>query len=108
VECLGVTDTEDVLPQAGLRRGREAVAEFFKHVAETTGFTAFQPQKFVAQRDTVVAVGNYTARMRSSGQWMPSSWVMLFTVRNGKVVRFRKYSDSAQIVRAYRSVAISA
>jgi ketosteroid isomerase-like protein len=39
---------------------------------------------------------------------MSSSWVMLFTVRNGKVVRFREYSDSAQIVRAYRSVAISA
>jgi ketosteroid isomerase-like protein len=108
VECLGVTGTEGVLPQAGLRRGRVAVAEFFKHVAETTGFTAFQPQAFVAQRDTVVAVGNYTARMRSSGQWMSSTWVMLFTVRNGKVVRFREYSDSAQIVRAYRSVAISA
>jgi uncharacterized protein len=108
VECLGATGTDGVLPQASLRRGRVAVAEFFKHVAETTGFTAFQPQEFVAQRDTVVAVGNYTARMRSSGQWMSSSWVMLFTVRNGKVVRFREYSDSAQIVRAFRSVAISA
>ena len=30
------------------------------------------------------------------------------SLRNGKVVRFREYSDSAQIVRAYRSVEISA
>jgi ketosteroid isomerase-like protein len=108
VESLGITATGGVLPQAGVRHGRIAVAEFFEHVAETTGFTAFKPREFVAQRDTVVAVGDYVARMTSGGQWKSSTWVMLFTVRHGKVVRFREYSDGAPIVRAYKSVAISA
>jgi ketosteroid isomerase-like protein len=108
VEWLGITGTDSVLPKTALQRGRIAVATFFKHVAETTGFTAFEPQEFVAQRDTVVAVGRYAARMRSAGWRMSNSWVMLFTLRNGKIVRVREYSDSARIARAYRSTAIVA
>ena len=108
VEWLGVTGSDHMLPLVIVRRGRLAVAEFFKHVAETTGFTAFEPQEFVAQRDTVVAVGIYTSRMRSGSCRRSNSWVMLFTVRSGKIVRFREYSDGARISGAYRSAAIVA
>jgi ketosteroid isomerase-like protein len=94
-----------VLPQSGLRRGRAAVAEFFKQVAETTDFSSFEPQEFIAQGDQVVAVGKYAARMKPSGHTYASGWVMLFTVRNGKIVRFREYSDSAQLIRAYKGAA---
>jgi uncharacterized protein len=106
VECLRATGSA-ILPLAGLRRGRIAVAEFFKQIAETTGFTMFEPQEFVAQRDTVVAVGTYASR-RPPPQRMSSTWVMLFTLRDGKVVRFREYSLGAHIARAYRTVAICA
>jgi ketosteroid isomerase-like protein len=108
VEWQGVIGTEGVLPQAGVRRGRASVADFFQHVAETTDFTSFEPKEFVAQGDQVVAVGSYTARMKPSGQPVSSSWVMLFTVRNGKVLRFREFTDSAQLVRAYTAAAVGA
>jgi ketosteroid isomerase-like protein len=62
----------------------------------------------VAQRDTVVAVGNYAAHMSSRAQSISSTWVMLFTLRNGKVVRFSEFSHGAQVARAYKSVAIGA
>jgi uncharacterized protein len=104
VEWQGVIGTEGVLPQAGVRHGRAAVGDFFKLVAETTDFTAFEPREFVAQGDQVVAVGTYAARMKPSGNAIDSGWVMLFTIRNGKIARFREYSDSAQLVRAFRGV----
>jgi uncharacterized protein len=107
IEWQGVIGTEGVLPQSGLRRGKAAVAEFFKLVAETADFSAFEPQEFVAQGEQVVAVGHYAARMKPSGQSISTGWVMLFTIRNGKFVRFREYTDSAQIVKAYRGVAAS-
>src|SRR5262245_40570360 len=66
-------------------------------VADTTDFKSFEPQEFVAQGDQVVVIGRYAARMKPSGQSISSGWVMLFTIRNGKVVRFREYTDSAQI-----------
>ena len=105
VEWHGVIGTEGVLPQSGLRRGRAQVAEFFKQVGDTTDFTSFEPKEFVAQGDKVVALGSYSARMKPSGQTYASDWVMVFTVRNGKVTGFQEYSDSAQLVRAYKGVA---
>ena len=36
-----------------------------------------------------------------TGAVISSSWVMVFTVRNGRIVRFREWSDSAQLNRAY-------
>ena len=63
----GVIGTEGVLPQSGVRRGRAAVAEFFKQVADTTDFTEFTPQTFVAQGDIVVALGRYSAKLKPSG-----------------------------------------
>jgi uncharacterized protein len=103
----GVIGTEGVLPQSGVRRGRAAVAEFFKQVADSTDFTEFTPQTFVAQGDIVVALGRYSAKLKPSGGSMSSSWVMVFTLKNGKVIDFKEYSDSAQIVRAYKGVAAS-
>ena len=105
VEWHGVIGTEGVLPQSGLRRGRAQVAEFFKQVAETTDFMSFEPKEFVAQADKVVALGSYSARLKPSGQTYASDWVMVFTVRNGKVTGFQEFSDSAQLVRAYKGLA---
>jgi len=101
----GVIGTEGVLPQSGIRRGRAAVAEFFKQVADTTDFTEFAPETFVAQGNIVVALGRYSAKMKPSGGQLSSSWVMVFTLENGKVVDFKEYSDSAKAIRAYKGVA---
>ena len=105
VEWQGVIGTEGVLPQSGLRHGRAAVAEFFKQVAESTELNSFEPKEFVAQGNKVVAQGSYSGRMKPSGNSFSNTWVMLFTVRNGKIAKFQEYSDSAQFVRAYNSVA---
>jgi ketosteroid isomerase-like protein len=107
VEWQGVIGTEGVLPQSGLRRGKAQVGEFFKQVADTTDFKSFEPKEFIAQGDKVVVLGSYAANMKPSGQRYASDWVMVFTVRNGKVTGFREFSDSAQLVRAYKGVAAS-
>jgi ketosteroid isomerase-like protein len=104
VEWEGVIGTEGVLPQSGKRRGKAQVGEFFKQVADTTDFKSFEPKEFIAQGDKVVVLGSYSATLKPSGQPYASDWVMVFTVRNGKLTSFREFSDSAQLVRAYRGV----
>jgi ketosteroid isomerase-like protein len=106
IEWQGVIGTEGVLPQAGLRHGRAAVGEFFQQVNDTTDFTAFEPAEFIAQGDQVAVVGSYKARLKPSGGLIASGWVMVFTIRNGKFVRFREFTYSAQIVRAFTSAAV--
>jgi uncharacterized protein len=107
VEWEGVKGTEGTLPQAGLRRGKAEVARFFQEVATTTEFERFEPQEFVAQGDTVVAIGVYSGVAKANGQRARSDWAMVFNMRDGKVARFREFCDSAALVRAYGGVLVS-
>ncbi len=101
VEWEGVKGTEGVLPQAGLRKGKGAVAEFFQLLGSTIEFQVFEPQHFVAQGDTVVALGRYKATVTATKKTIDSDWVMVFDFRGDKIVRFREFADSAQAIRAY-------
>jgi ketosteroid isomerase-like protein len=55
-----------------------------------------------------VVIGRYSAKMKPSGHQYASGWVMLFTVKNGKIAKFAEYSDSAQLIRAYTGATVGA
>ena len=100
-----VMGTASYVPTAGERRGKPAVTEFFKILGETVAFQEFQPKQFVAQGDTVVALGSYTATAKSTGRQFRSEWTMVFTLKNGKVVEFKEYADSAAINASFQGAA---
>ena len=107
VEWEGVKGTEGTLPQAGLRRGKAEVARFFQEVDSSTQFERFEPQEYIAQGESVAVVGTYSGIAKTNGQRSSSDWVMVFTMRDGKVARFREFCDSAALVRAYGGVLVS-
>jgi hypothetical protein len=72
-------------------------------LAETVAFERFEPREFIAQRDRVAVLGHYKGTALSTGRSVESDWVMVFTRRDGKVVQFREYADSAAINAAYDS-----
>jgi ketosteroid isomerase-like protein len=90
-----------IVPTAGPRRGVHAVAGFFTTLGETMVFDRFEPREFIAEGDQVVCLGYYQARVPKTGGTVSSTWAMAFTIRGGKIVRFREWSDSAQLNRAY-------
>ena len=92
---------EDI-PFGGGRRGREIVAQFFTSADETVEVEKFEPQAFVAQGDRVIVLGYERVRVKSTGHFYETDWVHVWTVREGKVVRLREYSDTAAIVKAFR------
>ena len=98
----GVKGTEGVMKTAGVRNGRPAVGEFFAQVNETIAFEAFEPREFVAQGDVVVALGTYRGKSKETGRTFSSDWVMVFEFRNGKIARFREFTDSAALVNAFK------
>ena len=106
VEWHAVKGAEGVAPHAGLRRGRAQVAQFFQQVGGTIDFQRFEPREFIAQGDQVVVVGEYEGSLRQNGTKMTSDWVMVFTIRDGRIARFREWTDSAQLVRAYGTAAV--
>lgn len=92
---------EGVIPQAGTYNGRAGVGRFFQNLDQTTQFVIFEPRDFVAQGDRVVALGHYTGTVKPTGRSFESDWVMVFTFRGDKVVKFREYTDTAAIAHAY-------
>src|SRR6187455_2164154 len=101
VEWEGVKGTEGVAPHAGKRQGKAAVGQFFQQLGSTLDFQLFEPREFVAQGDSVVAIGRYKATVKATKKVSESDWVMVFNFRNGKIVRFREFTDSAAVIRAY-------
>jgi uncharacterized protein len=91
------------VPNAGERQGRASVAEFFKITGEHYQFTRFEPREYVAQGDKVVALGHYAAKT-SAGGTIDSDFVMIFTVRNGKIAAFQEFADSAALNGAWEKV----
>src|SRR4051812_36357268 len=83
------------MPQAGQRRGLEQVTEFFSILGDTQEALQFDPNEFIAQGEKVVALGHYRWKINSSGREYESDFVHVFTVRDGKIVGFDEYFDTA-------------
>ena len=93
------------VPTAGERRGKAAAAEFFRILYETISFQEFQPKEFIAQDETVVALGTYAGTPTAGGPQFRSPWAMVFTFRDGKVIEFREYTDSAALNASFQGAA---
>lgn len=90
-------------PTLGPRKGGKAVEEFFRLVAEHEEFSAFTPREFHAAGDKVFVLGNYSLTVKRTGKPLASEWVHVFTLRDGKVTRFREHTDTAKFAEAYSS-----
>ncbi|HVF10697.1 MAG TPA: nuclear transport factor 2 family protein [Abditibacteriaceae bacterium] len=90
------------IPYAGTQHGRAEVSQNFVRLNETVAFESFAPEEFIAQGDQVVAIGSDQRRVRKTGKLIENKWAMVFTLREGKVSRFRAFESSAAAVAAIR------
>lgn len=92
---------------SGKRNGRDAVLEFFRQVGDQQEALQFEPREFVAQGDKVVSLGQYRWRVKATGREYAGDFAHVFTARDGKIVAFHEYTDTAAAAAAYQK-AISA
>ena len=85
------------------RHSREEVALYFKELVEQMQPERMEALEFTAQGDRVVVEGRNRGTVRSTGRTYEHDWVMVFTLRGGKIVRHRHYYDTADILVAFRS-----
>jgi ketosteroid isomerase-like protein len=89
------------IPYAGTFRGKGGVAEFFRLLSENEDVQIFEPERFFADGDIVIVLGRYAARVKSTGRTAQTDWVHAFTLRDGKVAKYREYYDTARFANAY-------
>ncbi len=85
----------------GRRNGPQEVRAFFELLANDVDFAEFSPNQFDACGDKVYVEGHSRMSLKQGGPEIDTDWVHIFTVRDGKVVRFRDFVDTAQVKDAY-------
>lgn len=81
-------------------RGPDAVATgvFQRLGADWNNFKA-DVDRIIDGGDTVVALGRYRATYRQTNRSLDVPFVHVWDLRNGKVVRFQQFADTAQMAR---------
>ena len=86
-------DTDNV-PWIGERRGREAVADFFRDLRKDNDPQRFAVRKILADTDTVAVLGDLATRVKATGRLIETEFALDITVRDGLIVRYRLIEDS--------------
>ena len=90
------------VPFSGKRTGRASVGEFFSSVSASQESLRFEPRELIAEGDKVVSLGNYEWRVKANGRTFGADFAHVFTIRNGKVVAFHEYTDTAAAADAHQ------
>lgn len=83
------------LPYSGRRQSRKEVADFFAAVVRAEDIHAFEPRNFIEADEHVTVLGWIKATARDTQRTYESEWVHVVTVRNGKIVHWRGFANTA-------------
>jgi ketosteroid isomerase-like protein len=94
-----------VIPFAGKRIGVAQVRTFFEALATTQENQKLTIDDYIAQGDKVATTGRYSAVVKATARRFDCAVAHVFTVRDGKIVNFLDFADTAQMADAYVSAA---
>jgi len=81
-------------------RGYEGVREAMQHWLEDFEEYSYEPQEIVDCGDDVLVIAREEGQGAASGVPVTAESYQLFTIRDGKVLRFRSFSDRASALEA--------
>jgi ketosteroid isomerase-like protein len=88
----------DGFPLAGTYIGPQAVLEgVFMRLGEIGDEFAAVPDQIVAEGDTVVALGNYSWKHKSSGASAVVKMAHVWTVTDGELATFQQHVDTVRV-----------
>jgi uncharacterized protein len=83
------------LPYSGARRSPAEVAEFFATLSQFEDVTVFDPGEFIEAGENVTVLGYLEGSARDTKQRYQTQWIHVFTVRGGKIIRWRGFTNTA-------------
>jgi len=76
------------LPYTGVFKTKADVARWFAAIAEVDDVQGFEPREFIDGGTHVTVLGWERTGARPGGKIFETEWAHVFTVRDGKIVRF--------------------
>jgi uncharacterized protein len=87
-----------VAPWLGRRGTRAEVAEFYRMLWSAVTPLGADLQHLLVEDDVAVATGEFSSRFNQTGRVLESLFSIVFTVRDGRIVRYRLLEDSHGVV----------
>lgn len=92
-----------LLPYGGQWSGREGAERFLDAHESAEDILDLAIDRFVTADDTVVALGRFRGRARSTGREWATPFVHVLTIRDGRLERWEAFFDTALAVAAHRA-----
>jgi ketosteroid isomerase-like protein len=73
------------------------VARFFRTFGQDAEFEVFEPWEYIAKGNKVVVLGHERQRIKATGRVVETDWAMVFSLRDGRITRFRNFVDSRDV-----------
>jgi ketosteroid isomerase-like protein len=89
-----VAHLDPSVPWSGDYSGKGNVPRFFQALGGSVEVTGHPVNQIVAQDDTVVALGDVSFSVRSTGKTGNSSWVYVWKLRDGKITGYDQFNDA--------------
>ena len=80
-------------PDAGTHRGRDSFERFFRGWLDSFEDFQVEPEKVVARGGKLIAVVNQSGRGRASGVRVDTRLAHVWTVRDGRAIRWESVAD---------------
>jgi ketosteroid isomerase-like protein len=97
-----IAPESELVPFSGNFHGKAGIAQFFAKLDAAVQTIRFEPKQFIAEGDQVVVTGEASWLAKPTGRQYDSSWVHVFSLRDGKVARFEAFYDTAASERAFQ------
>jgi ketosteroid isomerase-like protein len=92
-----VAASSDLIPWASPGRGHQGVRDFLRILAESLTAEVFEIRDYLAEGDTVVALGYQKGVARPTERSYSFDFVHVWTLDGGRVKTFRVYYDTAYV-----------
>lgn len=97
-----ITPESELVPFSGNFHGKSGIAQFFAKLDDAVQTIRFEPTQFIAEGDKVVVTGEASWLAKPTGRKYDTSWVHVFSMRDGKIARFEAFYDTAASERAFQ------
>lgn len=89
--------SREAVPFGGETVGRENIAAALRLIRQQWEYLLFRPRNFVSQGDTVRLRVEHMYRHRASGEVLSGNFRLIFTLRDGLLIRADEYHDRAMV-----------
>lgn len=96
------------MPWIGTYKGVDAVVASFRMFGSLVEVQKEELVRLVVDGEEAAGVIHEISRVRDTGLQFEIEFIQWLTIRNGKIVRWKSYTDPSQIIRALQPLAAKA